>query len=174
MKPKFSSTRIAVLALGLATVLGAGTCAMAQTAAQPDGLAAEERLALREERRAERQAERAARLEGDIAFLRARLMVTAAQAPLWDAFAETLRDEEAARAQAREARRARRDSLLGQPSLPERLERRWAESTARSERLNIFMNVLGPLYGALDVQQKAIADRFLEVNDGRIRIDEDD
>ncbi len=173
MTLKFPSTRMAALGLGLAAVLGAGTYyAVAQPAAPPAPLTAEERTALREERRAERQAlreaERVAQLEGRIAFLGSRLMITDAQAPLWDAFAGALRDEHAARAQARPAPP---DPLVGPPSLPERLERRQADLTARSERMETFVSVLTPLYAALSVEQKVIADRLLRPSDGgRMRI----
>jgi len=172
MMLKFPSVRIAVLSFGLAVALGAGACAMAQPAAPPGALTAQERLTLREERRAERQAvrnaEQMARLEGRIAFLRSRLMIAGAQAPLWEAFAEVLRNEEVARAQ---ARLAPRDPLALPPSLPERLERRRAELTAENERLQTVMNALTPLYTALSAEQRVIADRLLRGDDdGELRI----
>ncbi len=170
MTSKISSIRLVIIGLSLAAVLGSGTWATAQTAAPPEALTAEERAALREERRAERAARRVARLEGEIAFLRARLMITADQAPAWEMFAEALRDEQAARA---EARLAPPEPEAAPLNFPEQLQRRQAELNTRSQRLNSFINVLAPLYAALSVEQRLIADRYLDVDGGRVRIDDD-
>ena len=76
-----------------------------------------------------------------------------------------------ARAQARQAPPATPDPLAGPPSLLERLERHQADLTARTERLQTFASVLTPLYAALSVEQKVIADRMLRPSDdGRMRI----
>ena len=171
MTRRFSFTQIAPAVLGLLMVAGAGD-SIAQTAQAPSGLTVEQQL--REERRAERrairEAERTARLEGEIAFLRARLTITAAQAPAWEAFAGALREQQAARAEARLAPR----ELVAEPlNFPERLQRRQAALNNGSERLNSFIDVLTPLYAALSVEQRLIADRYLDVDGGRVRIDDD-
>ncbi len=174
MPCQFLCSRPAMLGLTMIALLGTGICATAQTVVPPEALTAEERAALREERRAERrvtrEAQRVARLEGEIAFLRARLMITTAQAPVWEAFADALRDQQSARAEARLAPR----ELVAEPlNFPERLQRRQAALNNRSERLNSFIDVLTPLFAALSVEQRLIADRFLDVDGGRVRIDDD-
>jgi len=166
MSLELPSLRMPVLALGLAAVLGAGTFVMAQTGAPPAAPTAEQRLLA--ERQAIRAAERLARLEGRIAFLRTRLQITAGQTPLWNTFAQALRDERAARDQARAAPPA---LVAGLPPIPERVARRRADLAARSERLAAVANALTPLYAALSAEQMAIADRSLRTNDdGRIGI----
>jgi hypothetical protein len=174
--------RLAIVVLGFMVPLGVTNVAMAQPASSLEGLTVEERAALRQalrdERRAERRAirdvERAARLEAEIAFLRSRLSITPEQAPLWDAFAEALRENYAARLQDRQERRARRDSIVGPPTFPEQLEEDRMELTAGIERLNHAADTFTPLYNSLSAEQKYIADRLLDVDDGDVRIDDDD
>jgi hypothetical protein len=164
--------------LGLAAALAAGTFVMAQTPAPPAPLTEAERL--RAERLADRQAireaERVARLEAAIVYLRERLQITAAQDPQWNVFAQALRAEAAARSQAAAAAPA---AVPGPLPLSERLARRQADLSARSERLVAVTRALTPLYAALSVEQKAVADRLMSTSDdGRIVIrrgrDDDD
>lgn len=158
-----------LVGLGLIAALGASAFATAQPAPTPPDVPAarmvEDRIALREEhratraeRRAAREAGREARFEGHLAFMRDRLGITDAQAPLWDAFADNLRDNMGERIQARSEQR---DPELGPPSVLERLEREQERLSARLDRLDATANALTPLYEALDDGQKEIADRML-------------
>ena len=175
MRPRFAS-RMALPGLGLAAVLTAGTFVMAQTPAPPAPLTEAQRLQAERsaERQAIREAERVARLEAAIVYLRERLQITAAQDPRWSVFAQALRAERAARSQAAAAPPA---AMPGPLPLSERLARRQADLTARSERLGAVTRALTPLYAALSVEQKAVADRLVGISDeGRIviRRDRDD
>jgi hypothetical protein len=171
------SHRLSVTGLCLAAVLSAGACAMAQPVAAPpegpaarlidDGGALNEtrraeheamRQSIREEMRAERAANGEARLEAYIAYTRTRLGISEAQAPLWEAFAATLRES---RQERLDARPAPRDPALGPLTLVERIEREQARLNARSQRLAATANALLPLYGTFDDNQKRLADEML-------------
>jgi hypothetical protein len=161
---------MSLLGLGLAAVLGAGTQLMAQTPAPAQGLTAEQQLLAKRlaERQAIREAARVARVEARIVYLRERLQITAAQDARWNVFAQALRAEAAARSQAAAAPAG---ALIGPLPLTERLARRRADLAARSERLATVASTLTPLYAALSVEQKAVADRLIGTSeDGDIVI----
>ena len=169
MKKFLPSAYKIVAGLGLMAALGASAFATARPApVTPDVPAArmvEDRIALREEhramraeRRAAREARRESRLEDQLAFMRDRLGITDTQAPLWDAFAENLRENMDERF---EARSEPRDADLGRPSALERLAREQERLTARIARLDATASALAPLYDTLDDEQKQTADRML-------------
>ena len=169
MKKFIPSKSKILVGLGLISALGASAFAMAQPAPKPPDVPAarlvEDRTALREEHRAMRAERREARFEDHLAFMRDRLGITDAQAPLWDAFAENLRDNMDERT---EARSERRDRDVGPPSALERLEREQARLAARIDRLDATASALAPLYDAFDDEQKETADRMLrQIENGR-------
>lgn len=174
MKNFIHSRHKSLVGLGLVAALGASAFAVAQPApTQPEVPAArmvedrdalrEEHLAMRAERRAAREAGREARLEGRLSFMRTRLSITDAQAPLWDALAENLRNNMAERVEARPEPHGRD---AGRPSVLERLEREQERIAVRSEHLESTAAVLVPLYNALDDEQKLVADRVFRRLDG--------
>ena len=168
-----------LIGLGLIAALGASAFATAQPAPTPSDIPAarmvEDRIALREEHRAmlaerhaAREARREARLEGHLAFMRARLGITDAQAPLWDVFADHVRTNVNERWEARLDPRER-DS--GQLSALEQVKRERERLAARIDRLDTTESILTPLYEALDDEQKAIADRALKhIENGRFAL----
>jgi hypothetical protein len=169
MKKYIPSQHRIFIGLALVGALGASAFAMAQPAPPPPDVPAarmvEDRMALRDEhramraeRRAAHEAGREARLEGHLAFMRERLGITDAQAPLWDAFAANLRDNMNER---REAELEAPDRDTGPPSALERLEREQERLAARIDRLDATADALTPLYEALGDEQKEIADRML-------------
>ena len=103
-----------------------------------------------------------AHVEGHIAFLRTELGITDAQAPLWDKVAAAMREDV-----------ARMTSALAQDSAdlqaPETalayLERRAKLAALRADGEARFLAAFRPLYGALSVDQRKIADELL--TDGR-------
>lgn len=95
----------------------------------------------------------AARLEGSIAFLRAELHITDAQAPAWDAFAATLR---AGREHLDAARAALQDSSTGTDPLM-RLESYEKHLKARTEAIHMTRMAFTTLQGQLDEAQKRTA-----------------
>jgi hypothetical protein len=96
-------------------------------------------------------------VEGRIAFLRAELGITDAQAPQWDAFAEALR------ANARALRRAHEAMGKGSvpSSLPERLSAQQEMVAMRLDVLRTLEAAAGPLYAAMTEEQRKLADRLL-------------
>jgi hypothetical protein len=169
MKKFIHSHRTGLAGLGLIAALGVSAVAMAQPAPPQSNAPAartiadreatrDEQITRRAERRAAREEDRGARLEGHIAYMRTRLGITEAQAPLWDAFAGSLRNSMLQRAAMRPEPR---DPNAGPPSLLERLERQQARHSARADQLAATASTLVPLYNALDDEQRETADRVL-------------
>jgi hypothetical protein len=167
MKKFIHSHRTSLVGLGLLAALGASAFATAQPAppgsdtptarmVEDSEALRDEHLAMRAERRVAREAGREARLEGRIAFMRTRLGITDAQAPLWGAFAESLRNNRLERVAARPGPR---DPDAGRPPLVERLERQQEMLAARANQLNATIETLTPLYQSFDDEQRRTADR---------------
>jgi hypothetical protein len=183
MKKFIPSHHRSLIGLGLVAALGASAFAMAQPAPPPSDVPAarmvEDRIALREEHRAMRAERRAARIagrearfEGRLAFMRTRIGITDAQAPLWDALAENLRNNMSERVGTRSEAR---DPDAGPPTALERLEREQERLAARVDHLDATASALAPLYNALDAEQKEIADRMLRhIENGRFTMGRDD
>lgn len=95
----------------------------------------------------------AARLEGRIAFLRAELRITDAQAPAWERFAAALRS---GREHLDAARAALQDSNTGADPMA-RLEAYETHLRARSEAIHTTRMAFNTLYGQLDEAQKRAA-----------------
>lgn len=101
------------------------------------------------------------RVEGRIAFLRTELKVSAAQQPLWDAVADTLRANSA-------ASKGMMPAMMGgmmQPGasqpLPQRLSAMERMLSARLDGLRRLNAALAPFYASLDEAQKSTADDLL-------------
>jgi hypothetical protein len=97
-------------------------------------------------------------VEGRLAFLRAELGITEAQAPQWDAFAEAFRAN--ARGMA-EIHQQMMPMMFPGPQLvplPRGLELHEQMMVSRLEALRRLKAAAGPLYDALDERQKRIAD----------------
>jgi len=167
MKKFIHSHRTSLVGLGLLAALGASAFATAQPAPPQSDTPAvrmvedrqalrQEHLAMRAERRAAREAGREARLEGRLAFMRTRLGITDAQAPLWDRFSESLSNNMLERVAARPGPR---DPQAGPPTLLERLEREQARLAARANQLDATASTLVPLYQSFDDEQRRTADR---------------
>lgn len=96
------------------------------------------------------------RIEGRIAFLRTELHLTAAQAPLFEAVANAMRENE----------RAMRANFAGSPqpgaamSLPDRLEQRQKRAEAMAGAAGKLRAAWGPLYASLSDEQKKTADEI--------------
>lgn len=97
-------------------------------------------------------------VEGRIAFLRAELAITEAQAAPFAALAEALRTNARAAAELHE-------QVLpgGRPpaGLPQRLEVQERMAAAHLAALQRLRAAAGPLYAALDAQQKRLADGLM-------------
>ena len=99
------------------------------------------------------------RVDGRIAFLRAELKITEAQAKLWNDFAQTLRDS----AKKLGALRTGMGRRQGGPAstLPQRLDQQEQWYVARTEGIRSIKMALSHLYGALSDDQKKTADQLM-------------
>jgi hypothetical protein len=96
-------------------------------------------------------------IEGQIAFYRAELKVTDAQAPLWNAFADVLRSGAKAMQEA-----YTRASAGGTPgTIIEQIDRRSALLAAQLDALKAMAAAGKPLYAVLSDEQKKLADELL-------------
>ena len=97
-------------------------------------------------------------LEGRIAYLKAELKITDAQAPQFDRVAQAMRDNAKETAAAFGQRRGDRD----QPqSAVDRLETRAKFEAMRAEHAQRFLAAFKPLYASLSDDQKKSADGLL-------------
>lgn len=104
-----------------------------------------------------------ARIEGRIAFLRTELGITAAQQPLWNAFADALRAN--ARGMAGMMSAMHDQMMSGQgatgPSLPQRMDAHERMLAGRLEAVRKVKAAMDPLYAAFDDAQRRTADQLL-------------
>lgn len=104
------------------------------------------------------------RVEGRLTRLKAELKITAAQEPLWAAYASTARDNAQMLSGLCTATFGERSEAM---SLPERLDLREQLMVARLEAMRASDKVLKPLYAALDDGQKRVADHLFSTPIGR-------
>lgn len=97
-------------------------------------------------------------IEGRIAFLKAELKITDAQAPQFDKVAQAMRDNAKERAQAFAQFRGDRDKPQ---TAIERLEMRARFEQMRSQEGERFLAAFRPLYQGLSDDQKKAADELL-------------
>lgn len=98
------------------------------------------------------------RVDAHLAYVRAALRITDAQAPQWNAFSD------AARAAAERLRQAYSQAMQAatQPAAaPAQLERRAALLAARLDAVRAIATAMGTLYGALSDEQKRTADELI-------------
>ena len=96
-------------------------------------------------------------VEGQIAFYKAELKITDAQAPQWNAFAEVIR---ASATSQRTAQQGMMQATSPGTAL-EQIERRIALGNAQVDALKTFQTAAKPLYAVLSVEQKKTADELL-------------
>ena len=97
-------------------------------------------------------------IEGRIAFLKAELKITDAQAPQFEKVAQAMRDSAKERAQAFAQFRGDRDKPQ---TAVERLELRARFDQMRSQQAERFLAAFRPLYQTLSDDQKKAADELL-------------
>lgn len=97
-------------------------------------------------------------IEGRIAFLKAELKITDAQAPQFEKVAQAMRDNAKERAQAFAQFRGDRDQTK---TALERLEMRARFEQMRSQQAERFLAAFRPLYQTLSDDQKKAADELL-------------
>ena len=100
----------------------------------------------------------AGHVEGRLAFLKTELKITDAQLPLWNAFAQTAREN------AKEMEGMMQGGMMGMSqseTLPDRLALREKMMAAHLEALRKLKTAVNPLYAALSDEQKKTADELL-------------
>lgn len=146
------------LSLGLALLAGAGLTGLAADISHAD--AAPLPVAQQPDRDTFRQnmrEDRQARIAGRLAYLQSRLNITPAQQPVWNAFAETARQN----AEARQAHLADRPDSNAALGLIERLEQQKKMLAEETARLNASEERAKALYAVLSDEQKRLADALL-------------
>jgi hypothetical protein len=102
------------------------------------------------------------RIEGRIAFLRAELNITEAQASAWNAFADAMRTNAKKLREVRAAMLPQPDSGQQQaPTMAERLDQQERWLVARLEGTRALKSAVTNLYGALSEDQKKTANELL-------------
>jgi hypothetical protein len=97
-------------------------------------------------------------IDGRLAFVKAELKITDAQAPQWDAFADATRSNVNSMAEIRKTMMSR----LAQPAtLPDRLALEDKAMTAHLAALKRTEDAVAKLYGVLTEDQKKIADNIV-------------
>jgi hypothetical protein len=104
------------------------------------------------------------RVEGRIAFLRAELKITDAQAKVWDQFAQSLRDNAKRLADVRAA--VAKSAGASMPTLVQRLDSQDRWLAARLEGVRAIRITSDHLYTALSADQKKTADELLGAHMG--------
>src|SRR6516164_7352128 len=102
------------------------------------------------------------RIEGRIAFLRAELNITEAQASAWNAFADAMRTNAKKLAEVRASMMARPDAGQQQaPTMAERLDQQERSLLARLEGTRALKSAVTNLYDTLSEDQKKTANELL-------------
>ena len=102
------------------------------------------------------------RIEGRIAFLRAELNITEAQASAWNAFADAMRTNAKKLREARASMTPQPDAGQQQAlTMPERLDQQERSLVARLEGTRALKSAVTNLYGTLSEDQKKTANELL-------------
>jgi hypothetical protein len=96
-------------------------------------------------------------VEGRIAFLKAELKITDAQAPQWNAFAETLRSN----AMSHRAAHQRMTTDAAPATWPERIAFQQKMLATRLDSLKDMEAAVKPLYATLSDEQRKLADQLM-------------
>ena len=104
-----------------------------------------------------------ARADGRIAFLKAELKITPAQAPAFDAFAGVLRQnaEEMTVAMKKAQEDHANDTVKRRPTALEQLERQADRTKVQAAQSQRYLDAFKPLYAQLSDEQKKTADEIL-------------
>lgn len=100
-------------------------------------------------------------IEGVLAYVRAELHITDAQAPQWNAFADAMRGNAALLRQAMARSASQADASAPPPPAPEQMERRIAFMSTRLEAMRSVLPAAKSLYAALTDEQKKTADAMM-------------
>lgn len=97
------------------------------------------------------------RIDGRVAYLKAELKITSAQAAQWTAVEKAMRDAAASRKAMREQAKADRDKPK---TSVEHLKAREKFAASRAEQAKTFVAAYEPLYNAMSDEQRKTADEL--------------
>jgi hypothetical protein len=100
-------------------------------------------------------------VEGRIAFLKTELKITDAQLPLWNGFAQALRDNAAAMQGAMQGMPGGMMGTSQGTTLPDKLAARETMLSGRLDTVRKLKAAAEPLYAALSADQKKTADDIM-------------
>ena len=151
----------ALVSVGLAAV--AASPLMAQTPNAATKPAAQTQPHARHQHQPRAFSKPGERTEARLAYIKTALKITDAQQPQWNAFADTLRKQAAARDKQMQSWRDNMTKRADRqrPTAIERLERQQQHFAAAAVQLNERLAVQKPLYAALTTEQKQVADEVL-------------
>jgi hypothetical protein len=101
------------------------------------------------------------RVEGQLAYLKTELRITAAQEPQWNVFADVFRANKERQYQSCRIAQEQSRSMMS-ASLPESMKIKEAQLSEQLEALRGFDAALQPLYASLTKEQKKTADEILK------------
>ncbi len=104
------------------------------------------------------------RVEGRIAFLKTELKITDAQLPLWNGFAQAMRDNAKAMQGAMQGMPGMSGGMMGMSqaaTLPDKLAAREKMLSGRLDTVRKLKAAAEPLYAALSADQKKTADEIM-------------
>ncbi|WP_158639260.1 Spy/CpxP family protein refolding chaperone [Elioraea rosea] len=101
------------------------------------------------------------RIEGRLAFIRAELRITDAQAAPWNTFADAVRSQTERLGQAAMPTQAPGQPSAAPPTALQQMERRIAALSEQLEAMRAVAAAAGPLYAALSEEQRRTADELM-------------
>jgi hypothetical protein len=101
------------------------------------------------------------RVDGQLAFLKTELRITAAQEPQWNVFANIFRTNKEKQSQNCRMAQEQSRSMMS-ASLPESIKMKEDQLSDQLESLRVLDAALQPLYASLSKEQKRTADEILK------------
>jgi hypothetical protein len=101
------------------------------------------------------------RVDGQLAFLKTELRITAAQEPQWNVFANIFRTNKEKQFQSCRMAQEQSRSMMS-ASLPESIKMKEDQLSDQLESLRVLDAALQPLYASLSKEQKRTADEILK------------
>lgn len=101
------------------------------------------------------------RVEGQLAYIKTELKITAVQEPQWNVFANVFRSNKEKQAQSCRMAQEQSRSMMS-ASLPESMKMKVDQLSEQLEALRVLDAALQPLYASLSKEQKKTADDILK------------
>ena len=145
------SSKLAITSVALLSILSPGNAKDAGAIGQRDAAMAEQGMMCRAYER----------VEGQLAYMKTELRITAAQEPQWNVFADVFRANKEKQYQSCRIAQEQSRSMMS-ASLPESMKIKEDQLSEQLEALRGFDAALQPLYASLTKEQKKTADEILK------------